>query len=87
MNPIEVYDIITLNNKEEYTVIKILNESGKKYYLLSKVNEEEEPDLENIKIVEEITENGKIKLKEVKDEEHLKKLSIQFLNSLKKGLD
>ena len=87
MENIELYDIITLDNNEEYSVIKILEEEGKKYYLLAWVDEEEEPDLENIKIVEKVIENGKILLEEIEDEELLKKLSKQFLQSLRETLD
>ena len=87
MENIELYDIITLDNNEEYSVIKMLEEEGKKYYLLAWVDEEEEPDLENIKIVEEVIENGKTLLEEIEDEELLKKLSKQFLQSLRETLD
>ena len=87
MENIELYDIITLDNNEEYSVIKILEEEGKKYYLLAWVDEEEEPDLENIKIVEKVIENGKTLLEEIEDEELLKKLSKQFLQSLRETLD
>ncbi len=87
MENIELYDIITLDNNEEYTVIKKLEKDNKKYYLLAWVDEEEEPDLENIKIVEEILENGKILLEEIDDEQLLKKLSKEFLQSLRETLD
>ena len=86
MKEIELYDIITLDNDEEYTVLQSLNEFGKKYFLLAVVDEEEEPDLENIKIVEEIKENGKIIVEEVEDTMLLQKLSKKFLELLKENL-
>lgn len=87
MKEIELYDIITLDNDEEYTIVKILIENQKKYYLLAPVNEEEEPDLEKIKIVEEIIENGEILLDLVEDEKILATLSKKFLLSLRESLD
>ena len=87
MKEIELYDIITLDNDEEYTIVKILIENQKKYYLLAPVNEEEEPDLEKIKIAEEIIENGEILLDLVEDEKILATLSKKFLLSLRESLD
>ena len=86
MKEIELYDIITLDNDEEYTVLQSLIESGKKYYLLSMVDEEEEPDLENIRIVEEIKENGKIIVEEVEDATLLQNLSKRFLELIRENL-
>ena len=87
MEPIELYDIITLDNDEEYTVIKKINQNNKNYYLLAPVDEEEEPDFENIKIIEEIIENNKIIVEDVEDENLLKELSNSFLESLRKGIE
>ena len=87
MEPIELYDIITLEDGEEYTAIKILNEDNKKYLLLAWTNEDENIDLEKIKIVKEIKKNDKILIEEVDDEGLLKKLSKTFLESLKDDLN
>ena len=87
MKNIELYDIITLDNDEEYTVLKILNEGGKEYLLLAWVDEEEEPDMEKIKIVEKVIENDKIIMEEVEDETLLKKLSKDFLTSLRESIE
>ena len=83
MKEIELYDIITLDNDEEYTVLKILNDNNKKYYLLAPVDEEEEPDMENIKIVEEQKEGSRLVIEEIEDEQLLKRLSQLFLDSLR----
>ena len=83
MKPIELYDIVTLDNGEEYTVIKLINDSEKKYYLLAWIDKEENPDLENIKIAEEtIDENGEKIVAIVENDEKLKKLAKEFLNTL-----
>ena len=52
MKEIELYDIITLEDDTEYTVLKMIDKNEKKYCLLATVDEEEEPDMENIKIFE-----------------------------------
>ena len=83
MKEIELYDIITLDNEEEYTVLKILNDNNKKYYLLAPVDEEEEPDMENIDIVEEQKEGSRLVIEEIEDEQLLKRLSQLFLDSLR----
>ena len=86
MKEIELYDIITLDNKEEYTVIKIIKELEKKYYLLAPVDEDEEPDLENIRIVEEIKKEDKTTIKDVVGE-NAKRLSDLFIEELRKGIE
>lgn len=86
MSEIELYDILTLEDGSEYTVLNILEQDSKKYYLLSPINEEEEPDFENLKIVQEIIDSGVKRLKEEEDEETLTKLSAKFLSLLEEEL-
>ena len=43
MKKIELYDIITLEDNTEYTILKMLSESNKNYCLLAPVDEDEEP--------------------------------------------
>ena len=85
MKEIELYDIITLDNNEEYTVVKEIKEKDKTYYLLVPVDEEEEPDVENIRIVEKIIKGDKIKIKDVEKNE-CKRLSDLFIEELRKGI-
>ena len=85
MKEIELYDIITLDNDEEYTVVKEIKEKDKTYYLLVPVDEEEEPDVENIRIVEKIIKDDKIKIKDVEKNE-CKRLSDLFIEELRKGI-
>ena len=87
MNKIEPYDIITLENNDEYTVIKIVEENDKKYYLLAWIDENEEPDMENVKIVKEIIEDGKTKIEEIEDEQLANKLSKKFLSALRESME
>lgn len=87
MSEIELYDILTLEDGSEYTVLNILEQDSKKYYLLSPINEEEEPDFENLKIVQEIIDSGVKRLKEEVDEKILAKLSTKFLSLLEEELE
>lgn len=87
MKEIELYDIITLADQTEYTVLKKLKNHDKEYFLLASVDEEEEPDMENIKIVEVIKEDDKIIVQEEEDEDRLKEFSKLFLNSLRETLE
>lgn len=82
MNKIELYDILTLNNNEEYTVLEIIDKIDKRYLLIAPIDENEEPNFDNIKIVEEIKENNKTLIKEVTDESIIVELSEKFLNKL-----
>lgn len=86
MKKIELYDIITLEDNTEYTVLKMLLEEKKRYLLLAPVDEEEEPDMEAIKIVELKEENTKTIIEEI-DEELNKKLAKKFLNLLREGIE
>lgn len=85
MKKIELYDIITLEDNTEYTVLKMLLEENRQYCLLAPVDEEEEPDVEHIKIVELKEENNKPIIKET-TEETTKKMARKFLDSLREGL-
>lgn len=86
MKELDLYDIITIDNDKEYTILKNTNFNDRKYYLIAPVNKEEEIDAENIKIVEEIKKDGKIMIQEVINEETLKALSKIFLNSIKEDI-
>lgn len=87
MKEIELYDIITLRDNSEYAVLQMLYNEEDKYYLLAPVDEDEEPDMENIKIVKEIKIDNRIIITEEIEEKKLKELSKIFLNLLKKELD
>ena len=87
MKELELYDIITLNNEEEYTILKIAEYLGKKYYLIAPVDKEETPDMENVKIVEEVKKDGLIMIEEETDMEKLEILSKKFLILLKEELE
>lgn len=87
MSNLELYDIITIDNNSEYTILKIANLNNKKYYLLAPVDQNEEMDVERVKIVEEIIIDEKIKIQEVIEEKTLKELSKIFLSMVREDIE
>ena len=85
MKEIEVYDILTLDNDEEYIVIKKTTYSGKEYLLLSPIDKKENLDLENIKIVEKVMEDNELTVEIVEDRELIEGLSRRFQKLLNKN--
>ena len=86
MKEIELYDIITLEDDTEYTALKMINKNEKKYCLLAPVDEEEEPDMENIKIVELIKENNETVIQDI-EEELAPTLAKEFLKLLREEIE
>lgn len=82
MKDIELYDIISLKNGNNYTVLRMIQEQEKMYFLLAKVDENEEPDTNDIKIAEEITQDGKKYIKEIEDENLIEKLGDLFISAI-----
>ena len=79
MKQIELYDILTLSNNKEYTVLRMIDLEDKTYYLLAEIDEEENPILDEMKIVEV---SGNNILTEVKEESSLKELTELFASAL-----
>ena len=50
MNKIELYDIITLDDDKDYSVTRIIDLENETYYLLTEVDNEENPNFDNMKI-------------------------------------
>lgn len=86
MKKIELYDIITLEDDVEYTVLKMLTKNNKNYCLLAPVDQEEEPDMENLKIVELIASNEETRVEEP-EEEITQKLAKDFLKLLREEIN
>lgn len=85
MKEIEVYDILTLDNDEEYIVIKKTTYSGKEYLLLSPIDKKENLDLVNIKIVEKVMEDNELTVEIIEDRELIEGLSRRFQKLLNKN--
>lgn len=87
MKKIDLYDIITLKDQTEYTVLKMLEDEGFLYYLLAPVDEDEEPDMEHLKIVKVTEKEGKTLISEKIPEEKKQNLAKLFLSAFREGLD
>ena len=87
MKKIENYDIITLDNGEEYTLFKRIKENGKTYDMLIGIDEDEMPIIDDIKLVEEKEEKNEIIFKEISTKEEIKKVSKLFLISIRKEIE
>ena len=87
MKEIELYDIITLDDNIEYTILKIINQNNNTYYLIAPIDQDEIPDMEKIKIVESKIENNQIIIEDITDNKLLKDLSKTFLKSLGENLE
>lgn len=66
MSEIELYDIITLEDDTEYTVISQLEYQEKLYYLLVPIDAEENPNMNEARIVE--YKKSENEVEEVSDE-------------------
>lgn len=78
MKIVQVNDVLTLDNNNEYLVLKILDLKEGNFYLLSKMDEDEPTDEVLI-----VTENSDNTLSPVEDEEQLRKLNEMFVSALK----
>lgn len=77
--------IITLNNNEEYIVLKDLVIDEKKYIFCTKYNEENETiDEDSFVIAEVVLEDNNIKLFDINDENTATKVTNAFLEEMKK---
>ena len=78
MKEIELYDIITLENNKEYTVLRLLELDENTYYLLSKIDDDETPNLEELRIVEIVNNT----LQDITNQTKLEELKELFISSL-----
>lgn len=79
MKELELYDILTTSNDKEYTILRMINLEEKEYFLLAEIDEEENPILDELKIVEYKDKNT---LLEITDEDLLKELGELFASAL-----
>lgn len=85
MKGIELYDIIKLDNNEEYTISAKLVKNNKMYLMLIGVDEEENPIPEKSKVVELVLSN--LTIKEIEDKEELKLISLELSKDMLKELN
>lgn len=80
MTKLELYDIVTMSDNSEYTIIKTINYAEQKYYLLASIDKMEVPDMENLVIVKETLIGNQILFQEETEEQKLKEVSKLFLD-------
>ena len=76
---IELYDILTLENNKNYTVVKHLPYNDENYYFLIEVDEDEEL-LEDQMIVKKVCIDGEIGVAPILDEKEFKEIKEIFIN-------
>lgn len=69
--------ILTLNNGKQYEVLMEDQLEGKKYYLVSELNEQEE-DIGNYSFFESHFHNGNEIVRQVQDKELIEQLTVLF---------
>ena len=75
---IEIKDIVTLSDNNEYGIVSKVTKDNTTYYYLVDIN-----DNSNIKFCYEDTSNGILELVEINDAEFIKNLIILFNNNIK----
>ncbi len=85
MKGIELYDILTLDNNEQYTITAKLEKNNKIYLMLVGIDEEENPIPEKSKIVEFVISNFTIK--EIEDKDELKLITLELSKDTIKELN
>jgi len=78
---IELYDILTLENEKQYTVVKKLSYNDYEYYFLIEVDENEDL-LEEQMIVKKVVVEGEVGVAPITDEEEFEKVKDIFIDML-----
>lgn len=78
---IELFDILTLENNKNYTVVKYLPYNEEEYYFLIEVDEDEEI-LDEQMIVKKVEIDGEIGVAPIEDEKEFKAVKEIFINML-----
>lgn len=78
MNPIELYDILTLEDDKDYTVANMVSYNDSEYLYLIEVDQDENVKEENQKIVRRVISDGEDSLEIVTDKEELDTVSKLF---------
>ena len=78
MNPIELYDILTLEDDKDYTVANMVSYNDSEYLYLIEVDQDENVKEDNQKIVRRVISDGEDSLEIVTDKEELDTVSKLF---------
>ena len=78
---LELYDIITLSNKKEYTILRMIEEEdGNTYFLLALMNGDEPTD--TLEIVRYVKNDDEERIEMIEDEDKLNLLKEDFMQLL-----
>lgn len=78
---IELYDILTLENNKDYTVVRELPYNNEEYYFLVEVDKDEEL-LEEQMIVKKVVVDGEIGVAPIEDEKEFNEVKQIFIDML-----
>ncbi len=78
MESLELFDILTLEDDKDYTVACMTNYQNAEYLYLIEVDEEENPVVNNQKIVKKVVNDGESSVEIVTEKEELDALSKIF---------
>ncbi len=79
---ISVNHVITMGNQEKYLVIAYVENSGKDYYYIAQLDENEKDIKDNYKIMLKTENDGKVFLDEVVGEANLKVVLPLFVKTM-----
>lgn len=83
MKPMELYDILTLEDDKDYTIAEMVTHNDSEYLYLIEVDKDENVIEENQKIVRRVIANGEESVEIVTEKEELDELTQIFFELFK----
>jgi len=83
MKPMELYDILTLEDDKDYTIAEMVSHNDSEYLYLIEVDKDENVIEENQKIVRRVIANGEESVEIVTEKEELDELTQIFFELFK----
>lgn len=83
MKPIELYDILTLEDDKDYTIANMVQHNDSSYLYLIEVDENEEVVADNQLIVKRVIKDGDEAVEKVTDENEYKEVARVFFDLFK----
>ena len=83
MKPMELYDILTLEDDKDYTIAEMVTHNDSEYLYLIEVDKDENVIEDNQKIVRRVISNGEESVEIVTEKEELDELTQIFFELFK----
>lgn len=83
MKPMELYDILTLEDDKDYTIVEMVTHNDSEYLYLIEVDKDENVIENNQKIVRRVIANGEESVEIVTEKEELDELTQIFFELFK----